>query len=316
MHPPLHELVEEFCNYQRKLRGRMEGGVGTYRWNLTQFLKFVRTFAGRVATVNDLTSDTLQAWMIEMAKDDLALSTMRVRQSTVSSFCIWLVKRGLLTANPVEVLDRPRLDRLPPTGVPEATLMDALVQAVRKRGRPRDIAMFLILRYTGMRRESVVTLTVKNLDGDWGLRGVRVKGGTTRDIPVPEPVMRYLHTYVHDVLPTVVAKVMPDTPLFWAKWGRPVVGRTVRPMTGKNLWRLTKFYGRLIGIPALKPHDLRHGVAMEMYAEHGDLEKVRALLGHKRIDTTQIYASIRPSELKRSVGFYDEKARLMLDTEA
>ncbi len=190
--------------------------------------------------------------------------------------------------------------------------MDALVQAVIKRGRPRDIAVFLILRYTGMRRDSVVTLRVKNLDGDWGLRGVRVKGGTTRDIPVPEPVMTSLHTYVQDVLPRVVKTITPGTPLFWSKWGRPVVGRTVRPMNGKNLWRLTKFYGRLIGVPELKPHDLRHGVAMEMYAEHGDLEKVRALLGHKRFDTTQIYASIRPTQLKRAVGFYDEKARRML----
>jgi len=69
-------------------------------------------------------------------------------------------------------------------------------------------------------------------------------------------------------------------------------------MTGKNLRRLTKYYGRSIGVPELKPHDLRHGVAMEMYGEHGDLEKVRALLGHQRIDTTQIYASIRPTQLK------------------
>ncbi|HKB23720.1 MAG TPA: site-specific integrase [Methylomirabilota bacterium] len=186
------------------------------------------------------------------------------------------------------------------------------MQAVIKRGRPRDIAMFLILRYTGMRRDSVVTLKVKNLDGDWGLRGVRVKGGTTRDIPVPEPVMTYLHTYVQDVLPRVVKNVAPDTPLFWSRWSRPVVGRTVRPMNGKNLWRLTKFYGRMVGAPELKPHDLRHGVAMEMYGEHGDLEKVRALLGHTRFDTTQIYASIRPAQLKRAVGFYDEKARRML----
>ena len=35
-------------------------------------------------------------------------------------------------------------------------------------------------------------------------------------------------------------------------------------------------------------------------------------LGHQRIDTTQIYASIRPTQLKRAVGFYDEKARRML----
>src|SRR5260370_7633463 len=108
-----------------------------------------------------------------------------------------------------------------------------------KRGRPRDIAMFLILRYTGMRRDSVVTLKVKNLDGDWGLRGVRVKGGTTRDIPVPEPVMTYLHTYVQDVLPRVVKNVAPDTPLFWSRWSRPGFSRTVRPLHPKNLSRLT-----------------------------------------------------------------------------
>ena len=43
-----------------------------------------------------------------------------------------------------------------------------------------------------------------------------------------------------------------------------------------------------------------------------DLEKVRALLGHQRIDTTQIYASIRSARLKRAVGFYEEKARRLL----
>jgi Phage integrase family len=65
-------------------------------------------------------------------------------------------------------------------------------------------------------------------------------------------------------------------------------------------WRLCKTYGRLIGVPELKPHDLRHGVAMEVLEQHHDLEQVRALLGHTRIDTTQIYATIRPAQLKRS----------------
>jgi hypothetical protein len=41
----------------------------------------------------------------------------------------------------------------------------------------------------------------------------------------------------------------------------------MQPMNGKNLWRLTEFYGRLIGVPELKPHDLSHGVAMDAFAE-------------------------------------------------
>jgi len=41
---------------------------------------------------------------------------------------------------------------------------------------------------------------------------------------------------------------------------------------------------------------------------HHDLEQVRALIGHKRIDTTQIYASIRPPQLKRAVASYEQEA--------
>jgi len=66
--------------------------------------------------------------------------------------------------------------------------------------------------------------------------------------------------------------------------------------------------GRLIGYPMLKPHDLRHGVAMEVYEQHGDLEQVRGLLGHTRIETTQLDAQIRPAALKQAVEFYEAKA--------
>jgi site-specific recombinase XerD len=58
----------------------------------------------------------------------------------------------------------------------------------------------------------------------------------------------------------------------------------------------------------LKPHDLRHGVAMEILEAQHDLEGVRAMLGHVRLETTQIYAQIRPAQLKRAVEFCEAKA--------
>ena len=84
------------------------------------------------------------------------------------------------------------------------------------------------------------------------------------------------------------------------------------PIKGKNIWRLCKVYGRKLGVPELKPHDLRHGVAMEVLEQQHDLEQVRALLGHTRIDTTQVYATIRPAQLKRAVSFYEDRAARML----
>jgi site-specific recombinase XerD len=70
--------------------------------------------------------------------------------------------------------------------------------------------------------------------------------------------------------------------------------------------------GRIIGYQELEPHDPRHGAAMAVLEHHYDLEQVRALLGHARNDTTQIYASIRPPQLKRPLSFYEEKAMRML----
>ena len=52
--------------------------------------------------------------MDDMAASDLATSTMRLRQSAVSSFCGWLVKREMLATNPVSKLDRPPHHREPP----------------------------------------------------------------------------------------------------------------------------------------------------------------------------------------------------------
>jgi site-specific recombinase XerD len=47
---------------------------------------------------------------------------------------------------------------------------------------------------------------------------------------------------------------------------------------------------------------------MEILEQHHDLEAVRAMLGHTRIDTTQTYARIRPAQLKQAVAFYEGKA--------
>ena len=314
MAQPLVELVEQFCTYQRKQKGKTEGGVSAYRWMLGRFLAFVRKREGRHGEVRDLNAETVQTWMDDMAGADLAVGTMRVRQSAVSSLCAWLVKRNVLAINPVAKLDRPPHRKEPPHQVPGSAIMDELIRAARRRQRPRDLAIFTVMRYTGMRRGSAARLCVRNLYGEWGLRGVPVKGGKTRDIPLPAVVTQYLQSYVAEVLGKEHDDVKPDTPLFWSSWGRRHQGRVRRPMTGQNIWRLCKVYGRMIGYPELKPHDLRHGVAMEVYGEHHDLEQVRALLGHQRIETTQVYAQIQPAQLKESVKFYEARALEALTT--
>jgi site-specific recombinase XerD len=134
-----------------------------------------------------------------------------------------------------------------------------------------------------------------------------VKGGKTRDIPLPAAVMQVLDGYATQFLPTEVDNIKLDTPLLGSTFGQRRHGLVKRPMESKTVWRLCKTSGRLIGY-RMSTHDLRHGVAMEVYEQHGELEQVRGLLGHARIETTQLYAQIRPAALKQAVEFYEAKA--------
>jgi hypothetical protein len=61
---------------------------------------------------------------------------MRARQSTLSSLCAWLVKRSVLSVNPVSQLDRPPHSREAPKQVPGPAIMDALIHAAKERRRP------------------------------------------------------------------------------------------------------------------------------------------------------------------------------------
>jgi hypothetical protein len=67
MAQPLIDLVEQFCTFQRKQRGKTERGVKTYRWNLGQYVAFVAGRRGRPPCVGDLDPATIQAWMDSVA---------------------------------------------------------------------------------------------------------------------------------------------------------------------------------------------------------------------------------------------------------
>src|SRR3989449_8952065 len=98
--------------------------------------------------------------MDDWAGADLAPSPWRARQSTLSSFCAWLVKRDVLNANPIAKLERPPHRPEPPKQVPGPSIMDAVVEAAKTRRRPRDVAIFLSLGSTGLRSAAVVILRV------------------------------------------------------------------------------------------------------------------------------------------------------------
>jgi integrase len=62
------------------------------------------------------------------------------------------------------------------------------------------------------------------------------------------------------------------------------------PASGQALWRMVSRVCRRAGVRVVSPHQLRHGFANRFMRESGrDVGALRGLMGHSRIDTTQLY---------------------------
>ena len=129
-------------------------------------------------------------------------------------------------------------------------------------------------------------LTGKNVK-DGYLYVKRLKNSESTNQPLiehPEPLLNYKNALISQ------ARMFPNAPLFSG-------------ITRYDFYHLMKRYGQKAGIPSFKckPHALKHTCAMLMLGpERNNIEKVRAHLGHKNLNSTGYYLKITPEEAAKS----------------
>ena len=76
------------------------------------------------------------------------------------------------------------------------------------------------------------------------------------------------------------------------------VGEKMR-LTPRSVQRMIKKYSRKMKLPFdATPHVLRHSFASDLLMAGADIRSVQEMLGHKNIQTTQIYTHVTHKHLK------------------
>ena len=155
----------------------------------------------------------------------------------------------------------------------------------------RERTILEVFYTSGIRRTELVQLTVEDIDLEQGV--VRIeqgKGGKGRIVPLGEQACHWLHRYLMEVRPLLL--VDPHTTaLFLTGYGdrfsSGYMGTLVRKMMDQA------------GIPkGGSCHLLRHSCATHMLEGGADIRMIQQLLGHARLDTTQIYTHVSIHALK------------------
>src|SRR3954463_16113697 len=224
----------------------------------------------------------------------LSKSSVARKIASIRAFYRHLVQRGLLEANPADLVATPKKDQYLPRVLKPAEAAEVL-DSIGATGPLdlRDRALFEVAYGCGLRAEELVNLDVTDLDPDAEEMRVTGKGSKTRIVPAGEPAWRALELYLDRARPKLAtesaATVRAEPALFLSKSGRRLSTSDVR--------RRLRHAG---GGPGVTPHTLRHSFATHLLEGGADLRSIQELLGHASISTTQTYTRIESGRLRRA----------------
>ena len=295
----MEEDLDSFIDHLRLARNASGHTLRAYSSDVLAFLAFARESGAAVDQA------LVRRYLAHLHKSGLAKSSMVRKLAAMRSFYGYLVKRGLVHADPTDGIRGPRL----PRGLPKTLLEDQVesLMAAPDAKTPtglRDRAILETLYATGLRVSELLSLTVDDVTG--GIDELRVIGKRNKEriVLLGSKARSALDTYLHNGRPQLAAKAQPKSqitnhksqitnpqPLFLGYRGTPLVASSVRRIVDKHVESFSESL-------KISPHTLRHSFATHLMDHGADLRSVQELLGHESVVTTQVYTHVSRERLK------------------
>lgn len=213
--------------------------------------------------------------------------------SSLRSFFGWLVMEGVLSDNPCDNVDSPKLGRYLPQvlSVGEVEAVIAAVDMSTWQGF-RDRAILEVLYGCGLRVSEAVELKISHLYFDEGYIKVTGKGNKERLVPIGQMAADAVNAYL-ERRPQPYDAVSDDL-VFLNRFGRS--------LSRQSMFLMMKKMALLADVrKEISPHTLRHSFATHLVENGADLRLVQEMLGHENLTTTEIYTHIDTSTWHKEV---------------
>jgi integrase/recombinase XerD len=235
----------------------------------------------------------------------LSFRSQYVRLVPVRRLFRWLTRENVILSNPASELDMPQREKRLPRYVltpHEAERVLALANVDEPLGL-RDRALLEVLYSTGIRRMELIRLKVSDLDTDRGTLLVRQgKGQKDRVVPIGERAAAWVDKYIREVRGEY-ATGEDDGALFLTQLGQAL-----------SLPWASELVRRYIDRADLGKkgscHLFRHTMATAMLENGADVRYVQEMLGHAKLETTEVYTHVAIKKLKEVHAATHPAARL------
>lgn len=224
----------------------------------------------------------------------LAQSGQLSRLSAIKVLLRWLLKRHVILYNPADLLTLPKAERHLPAQVLSEKETRQVLQSLDMRTPLglRNRVMLELLWSTGLRRMELANLLLADIDVGRGVLVARHgKGQKDRVVPVGHVAQVWLVRYLRDVRPRLTYR-FDSGHLFLTQKGTGLKRGTLTALAGQAI----REDARLQKAGAC--HIFRHSMATQMLENGADTRHIQAILGHEKLETTQVYTKVAIGHLQ------------------
>ncbi|MDH6251112.1 integrase/recombinase XerC [Chryseobacterium sp. H1D6B] len=280
-------MLDKFLEYLQLEKRYSPHTITSYKKDLEDFSHFyMKTESSEDISKAD--KKIIRNFIVELSENDISKRSINRKLSSLRSFYVFLLKIGEIKVSPTESISSLKFyaeKQIPMSQEEMQVLNDRVFGEVADK---LDQCIMEVLYQTGIRKAELCGLLFENTDLHRNELKIIGKGNKERVVPVSPDLVGLLNNYLEIRNPQDEYKSY----FFVNKKGKKLSEKFVYVVVNKYLSLVTSKQKR-------SPHILRHSFATHVLDNGAEISKVKKILGHSSLASTQVYTNANIEQLKK-----------------
>ena len=281
-------MIDRYLEYINIEKRYSPNTIISYRKDLEDFAKFLLDTES-IENLQKADKKMVRNFIIHLNNQKLSKRSINRKISTLKSFYNFLLRISEIKTSPLEGISMLKFYAEKQIPFSEEEMKHLLFILEEAQVELLDKLIIEVLYQTGMRRAELCNLPLENVNFSRNEIVVIGKGNKERIVPISPDLSKMLKIYyLEHRKPTAEAEKY----FFVSSKGKKI--------TEKFVYLMVTSYLSQVSLKEKKsPHILRHSFATHVLNGGAEISKVKKIMGHASLASTQVYTNANIEQLKK-----------------